>query len=56
VQDNKNIVLLITSGDSEWKYTGKKIDAITSASVSENEEQIYSKITQKIDQIITDKK
>jgi hypothetical protein len=56
IEDNKNIVLLLTSGDSDWKYSNKDIDAITSASKLEDEELIYSKISKKIDQIIFNKK
>jgi hypothetical protein len=56
IEDNKNIVLLLTSGDSDWKYSNKVIDAITSASKLEDEELIYLKILKKIDQIIANKK
>jgi hypothetical protein len=56
LENNKNIVLFITSGDSKWKYDDKRIDAITSASKIENTEPIYLQISKKIDQIIADKK
>ncbi len=56
IDENKNVVLFITAGDSDWKYSNKGIDAITSASKIGDEELIYSKISNKIDQIISDKK
>jgi len=56
IESNKNVVLFLTAGDSDWKYSNKGIDAITSASKSGDEEIIYSKIANKIDQIISNKK
>lgn len=48
-----NIVLLITAGDPDWEYQYKDLDAITSASVVENEESVFNEVAAKIDGMIS---
>jgi hypothetical protein len=48
-----NIVLLITAGDPDWEYQYKDLDAITSASVVENEDSVFNEVAAKIDNMIS---
>lgn len=50
--NRKKTVLFMTADDIDWEYSYKEVDAITSASVIENEEQVLSRITYQIDGII----
>lgn len=47
-----NIVLFMTAGDPDWEYSYQGVDAITSASVVENEDVKFIEIGRQIDQII----
>lgn len=49
----KNIVLLFTAGDPDWKYQFHGLDAVTSASLVENENRVYNELTYKIDLILS---
>jgi hypothetical protein len=55
-QSKDNVVLFMTAGDADWAYSYQGVDAITSASIVENEDVKFQEITQQIDQIITNKK
>ena len=55
-QSKDNVVLFMTAGDPDWTYSYQGVDAITSASVVENEDVKFQEITQQIDQIINSKK
>ncbi|MDA3896515.1 MAG: hypothetical protein PF482_10245 [Desulfobacteraceae bacterium] len=48
-----NIVLFITAGDPDWEYQYNDLDAITSASVVENEDKVFNELTAKIDGMIS---
>lgn len=58
LEDNQfkdNVVLFMTAGDPDWTYSYQGVDAITSASVVENEDGKFEEIRQQIDQIIENK-
>ena len=48
----ENVVVFMTAGDPDWTYSYQGVDAITSASVVENEDVKFEEIAQQIDQII----
>jgi hypothetical protein len=48
-----NIVLFMTAGDPELEYSHEGVDAISSASVVENKEDVTAKLFEKIDGIIS---
>ena len=47
-----NVVVFMTAADPDWKYSYQGLDAITSASVVENEDVKFEEISQQIDQIL----
>lgn len=51
-ENRKKTVLLITAGDPHWNYSYKEVDAVTSASVVENQEAVFARITNQINGII----
>jgi len=58
LEDNEykeNVVVFMTAGDPNWAYSYQGVDAITSASVVENEDGIFEKISQQINQILEKK-
>ena len=52
-QSKANIVLFMTAGDPDWTYSYQGVDAITSASVVENEDVKFEDITQQINQLLS---
>jgi len=50
-----NVVVFMTAGDPDWTYSYQGVDAITSASVAENEDGIFEEISQQINQILEKK-
>lgn len=50
-----NVVVCMTAADPDWAYSYQGVDAITAASVVENEQDIFEEISLQIDQIL-DKK
>jgi len=55
LEDNEykdNIVLFMTAGDPDWKYSYQGVDAITSASVLENEDVKFEEITRQINELL----
>jgi hypothetical protein len=58
LEDNEhkdNVIVFMTAADPDWTYSYKGVDAITSASVVENEDVKFEEISQQIDQIIEKK-
>ena len=51
-KDRKNIVLFMTAANPDWEYRYQDIDAITSASRTENEASIYLELSKRIDTVI----
>jgi hypothetical protein len=49
----KNIVLLYTAGDPDWKYQYHELDAITSASQVEDQDRVFNELTYEIDVLIS---
>ena len=47
-----NVVLYLTAGDPEWTYQYENLDAVTSASVVENEDAIANQLSLRLDRII----
>ncbi|MGD9210256.1 MAG: hypothetical protein PVI90_05740 [Desulfobacteraceae bacterium] len=54
VSTNENLVLVMTAGDPDWQFNYNGVDAITSASVMENEEKVFILLTMQIDHIIAE--
>jgi hypothetical protein len=52
LEDNNNVVLLMTTGYSHYEYSYGGVDAITSASRIANEEEIFTRLSEEIDKII----
>ena len=50
--DQKKLVVFITSGDSDWKYNDKGIDAVTSASSKDKTQEVRQEIAKKIDALL----
>lgn len=48
-----NIVLFMTAGDPELEYSHEGVDAITSASVIEDKDEVITSLSEKIDGIIS---
>jgi hypothetical protein len=55
-KDQSPIVLFMTAGDPDWKFSYQGVDAITSASVMGDEEKVVEKLSLQIDRIIARKK
>ena len=55
-QDSQKIVVFFTAGDAESIYSYKGVDAITSASVPAQEDDVVEKLTRKIDLLLAGKK
>lgn len=51
-QDLDKLVLFFTAGDPDWEFSYHGIDAVTSASQIENEDQIVNQLTQQINGIL----
>ena len=49
----KNIVLLYTAGDPDWKYQYHELDAITSASQVEDQDRVFNELTYQIDVLVS---
>lgn len=56
LSENKKVVLFLSAGDEELKYSYKGVDAISSASVVEEEDKIVQEITGKIDKLLLESK
>ena len=54
LEENNNVVLLMTTGYSHYEYIYGGVDAITAASRTANEEEIFSRLAEEIDRIIGD--
>ncbi len=54
-EQKENVVVFMTAGDPDWAYSYQGVDAITSASVVENEDVTFKEISEQIDQILIDK-
>ena len=55
LEDNEhkdNVIVFMTAADPDWTYSYKGVDAITSASVMENEEGKLDEIVQRIDHLL----
>ena len=48
----EKIVLFMTTGDPDLEYEYRGVDAVTSASVGENETVVIEELTEKIDKIL----
>ncbi|MBC2716911.1 MAG: hypothetical protein HF978_16530 [Desulfobacteraceae bacterium] len=48
-----NVVLLFTANDPEWEYQYNDLDAITSASMVDNEDRVFNELAAKIDVMIS---
>ena len=53
LQDTHHVVVFMTAGDPDWEYSFKDIDAITSASRTENVQAAFVEIIHRIDHIVT---
>lgn len=51
--DKENIVLFVTAGDPDFEYSYAGIDAITSASEKEREQEVIREISAKIDELLS---
>jgi len=56
LSDKKKVVLFLSAGDEELKYSYKGVDAISSASVVAEEDKVVKEITGKIDLLLSEKK
>ena len=54
LEDNNNVVLLMTTGYSNYEYRYGGVDAITAASRTANEEELFTRLSEEIDRIIGD--
>ena len=54
LEDNNNVVLLMTTGYAHYEYSYGGVDAITAASRIANEEEIFIRLSEEIDRIIGD--
>ena len=54
LEDNNNVVLLMTTGYSHYEYSYGGVDAITAASRIADEEEIFTELSAEIDRIIGD--
>lgn len=52
LKDESHVVLFLTTGSHEWDYQYKSVDAITSASVVENEESVFKQLKSRIDKVL----
>ena len=52
LEDNNNVVLLMTTGYSHYEYSYGGVDAITAASRIANEGEIFIRLSEEIDRII----
>jgi hypothetical protein len=53
LSDKKKVVLFLSAGDEELKYSYNGVDAISSASVVAEEEKVIQEITRKIDLLLS---
>ncbi|MBW1897994.1 MAG: hypothetical protein JRI61_02930 [Deltaproteobacteria bacterium] len=54
LDDKKKVVLFLSAGDEELKYSYNGVDAISSASVVEEEDKVVKEITGKIDMLLSE--
>ena len=54
LSDKKKVVLFLSAGDEELKYSYNGVDAISSASVVTEEEKVVQEITGKIDILLSE--
>jgi predicted nicotinamide N-methyase len=52
LEDNNNVVLLMTTGYADYEYSYGDVDAITAASRIADEEEIFTRLSEEIDRII----
>lgn len=48
-----HVVLFLTTGGSEWDYQYRGLDAITSASVIDHQDDMFNQLKARIDEILT---
>ncbi len=51
-ENRKKTVLFMTARDPDWTYSYQEVDAITSASDLEKEEQVFTRIAAELDRIL----
>ena len=51
-RDRDRVVILMTADDTDWEFQYQGVDAMTSASNPENEDQVFERLRTKIDRII----
>jgi hypothetical protein len=54
IQNREKTVLSMTAGDPEWTYSYQGVDAITSASLIENQASFFARIDAKIESILSE--
>ena len=52
LEDNNNVVLLMTTGFSQYEYSHRGVDAVTAASRTANEEKIVTRLSEELDRRI----
>jgi hypothetical protein len=52
LESKEHVILFITTGGRDWDYQYKNVDAITSASVIENEQEVFELLSQRIDGVL----
>ncbi len=52
-ENRKKTVLFMTAGDPDWTYRYQEVDAITSASDLEQQEQVFTRIAAELDRILS---
>ena len=52
LEDNNNVVLLMTTGYADYEYSYGGVDAITAASRIADEEEIFTRLSEEIDRIL----
>jgi hypothetical protein len=51
-KDRDKVILFITAANKDWNYSYRGVDAITSASVAEQEDAVLATLTEQIDRIV----
>jgi GTP cyclohydrolase III len=52
LENKDRVVLFFTTGDNHWDYQYQDVDAVTSASIVENEKDVFEALRSRIDRVL----
>ncbi len=55
LERNNHVILLLTTGSEQWDFTYENVDAVTSASLLDNQDKVFETLQKRIDEVLMKK-